>query len=103
VLRILRGAGEPGLCRSEVVERLVAQVPDATRLLDRLEEMGLVVRQRSEADRRYVTTRITPAGLQLLEQLDAPVLEGHRRQLGHLSEQDLRTLIELLARARRQP
>src|SRR4028118_2217200 len=40
VLRILRGAGEKGLCRNEVRERMVAQVPDATRLLDRMEAAG---------------------------------------------------------------
>lgn len=34
VLRILRGAGNAGLCRNEVRDRLVAQVPDVTRLLD---------------------------------------------------------------------
>lgn len=33
MLRILRGAGEKGLCRSEVMERMIARVPDATRLL----------------------------------------------------------------------
>jgi DNA-binding MarR family transcriptional regulator len=37
VLRILRGAGEQGLCRSEIVDRMIAPVPDATRLLDRME------------------------------------------------------------------
>src|SRR5918998_4758726 len=63
VLRILRGAGAPGLCRYEIRDRLVAQVPDVTRLLDRLEEMGLVARERDGADRRLVTTRITDAGL----------------------------------------
>ena len=100
VLRILRGAGERGLCRNEVRERLVAQVPDVTRLLDRLQAMGLVVRERGAADRRLVTTRITREGLRLLERLDAPILEIHRRQLGHLGERNLRTLIDLLASAR---
>src|SRR4051794_41800121 len=59
VLRILRGAGEAGLCRNEVRDRLLRQVPDVTRLLDRLAEAGLVERERDSADRRLVTTRIT--------------------------------------------
>ena len=46
VLRILRGAGGEGLCRNEVGERLVTKVPDVTRLLDRMEAAGLIVRQR---------------------------------------------------------
>lgn len=100
VLRILRGAGPDGLCRNEVRDRLVSQVPDVTRLLDRLEEAGLIERERSTTDRRLVTTRITHDGLALLRKLDAPVNDMHRRLLGHLSEKELQTLIDLLARAR---
>jgi len=99
-LRILRGAGEGGLCRNEVRERLVARVPDVTRLLDRLEEMGLVARERDTSDRRLVTTRITRDGLKLLARLDEPVAEAHQRQLGHMDERSLRALIDLLAEAR---
>ncbi len=100
VLRVLRGAGSHGLCRNAVRDRLVAKVPDATRLLDRLEKMGLLERERGDSDRRFVTTRITPGGLQLLAELDEPVAELHRRLLGHMSEPDLRTLVALLERVR---
>ena len=100
VLRILRGAGERGLCRSEVRERLIAQVPDVTRLLDRLEETKLIERERDSVDRRLVNTRITSEGLDLLRRLDQPVLDFHKTQLGHLSKDNLRTLIELLTSAR---
>ena len=99
-LRILRGAGADGLCRNEVRDRLVARVPDATRLLDRLEEGGLVVRARQGDDRRFVRTRITEEGLGLLRQLDGVIEELHRRQLGHLGAAKLRQLIDLLAEAR---
>src|SRR3982750_1704294 len=75
VLRILRGAGAAGLFRNEIRDRLVAQVPDVTRLLDRMEDAGLVERERGETDRRLVTTRITRQGLQLLKRLDAPGLD----------------------------
>lgn len=100
VLRILRGAGNDGLCRYEVAERMVAQVPDVTRLLDRLEQMGLVARARSDADRRHVTTRITRKGLDMLAKLDAPVAARHREQLGRLGREKLRALVDLLAEAR---
>jgi DNA-binding MarR family transcriptional regulator len=103
VLRILRGAGTDGLCRNEIRDRLVAQVPDVTRLLDRMEESGLVARERAEQDRRLVTTRITAAGLALLKKLDGPVARTHARQLGHLSATQLKTLITLLAQAREAP
>ena len=100
VLRILRGAGEEGLCRNEVRDRLVSQVPDVTRLLDRMEQMELVERERAEADRRMVFTRITRKGTQLLARLDEPVTALHRRELGHMTQAHLRTLIDLLAEAR---
>ena len=99
-LRILRGAGSAGLCRNEVRDRLIARVPDATRLLDRLAEMGLVVRAREGEDRRFVRSRITQAGLDLIEPLDQVVQDVHRRQLGHLGAERLRALAELLAAAR---
>lgn len=100
VLRILRGAGEQGLCRNEVRDRLVSRVPDVTRLLDRMEEMGFVDRERAVDDRRMVYTRITRKAIQLLARLDEPIARLHQRQLGHLGAVKLRTLVRLLAEAR---
>ncbi len=99
-LRILRGSEPEGLCRNEVRDRLIARVPDATRLLERLEEMALVVRAREGDDRRFVRARITRAGLDLLATLDPVVEQLHRRQLGHLGERKLRALVDLLAETR---
>lgn len=96
VLRILRGAGADGLCRNEIGERLVTSVPDVTRLLDRMEEMRLIGRQRSASDRRYVTTRLSRQGLELVNQLDARIAAIHRERLGHLSRARLQALCELL-------
>lgn len=98
-LRILRGAGKAGLCRNEVRDRLVARVPDATRLLDRLEEMGLVARAREGQDRRFVTNRITPVGRKLLDQA-APAVEQHLQLLDDLSPRERQILVGLLDRVR---
>jgi DNA-binding MarR family transcriptional regulator len=100
VLRILRGAGAAGLCRNEVGARMVRRVPDVTRLLDRLEDMLLIVRERGGEDRRYVTTKVTAQGLELLAALDPVVDDLHDAQVGRLGNPRLRTLIELLARIR---
>ena len=102
VLRILRGAGPAGLCRYEIGERLVAQVPDVTRLLDRLEDAGLVARGRNADDRRLVSTRITADGLALLRRIEAPLAALHARQLARLTRAQLETLIDLLALARQR-
>lgn len=100
VLRILRGAGRDGLACGEVSGRMVTHDPDITRLLDRLEARGLVTRARQKRDRRVITTRITPAGLEILKKLDGPVAGWHRRALGHLGAARLRALVELLEAAR---
>jgi len=100
ILRILRGAGEKGLACREVGCRLISRDPDITRLLDRMETRGWIVRARETQDRRVVKTRITEEGLRLLAELDAPVNEMHRRQLGHIPAKGLRQLSKLLDRAR---
>jgi len=97
VLRILRGAGERGLCGRDVGSRLVSRVPDVPRLLDRMTEMGLISRERDAADRRHVTARITPAGLRVMEDVE-PVLESvETGRFGLLDEDTLRVLIDALA------
>jgi DNA-binding MarR family transcriptional regulator len=101
VLRILRGAGEGGLPCLEVAARMVTRMPDITRLVDRLERVGLAERSRTAADRRKVLVKVTPAGLDLLARLDRPVLDLHRRLLGHLTRDELAELNRLLVKARR--
>jgi DNA-binding MarR family transcriptional regulator len=100
VLRILRGAGGGGLCRNEVGERLVTAVPDVTRLLDRMEDVGWIVRERSKTDRRLVSTKITKKGSDLLARVDERICGIHGEQLGHLSKRDLKTLVTLLGDVR---
>jgi DNA-binding MarR family transcriptional regulator len=95
VLRILRGAPE-GLACGEIGSRMITRDPDITRLLDRLEKRALISRCRESKDRRMVLTRITPAGLKLLAELDEPVQQAHRGQLGHMGKERLKALSELL-------
>lgn len=100
VLRILRGSEPDGLCRNELRDRMITRMPDMTRLLDRMEEAGLVTRSREREDRRMVLTRITTRGLEILDELDGPISENHKAQLGHLSSAELRSLIDLLTAVR---
>ena len=100
VLRILRGAGEHGLTRNEVRDRLLNRMPDATRLLDRMERGGLISRSREAEDRRLVTTRLTKKGRQLVDQLDPLVARQHKSRLGHMSDKQLTTLNTLLTLVR---
>jgi len=100
VLRILRGAPE-GLACGEIAVRMITRDPDVTRLLDRLEKRGLIGRSRESKDRRMVLTRITREGLRALAELDEPIQDLHREQLGHLGKSRLGALSELLQLVRK--
>lgn len=98
VLRILRGAGPDGLPTLTVAERMIEHTPGITRLLDRLEKQGWVKRQRCSEDRRRVWARITPAGLDLLAELDEPVARADDDAVAALSDTQKRQLIRISRR-----
>jgi DNA-binding MarR family transcriptional regulator len=100
VLRILRGAGKDGLPCGAIAERMVTRDPDITRLLDRLDKMGFITRERGQKDRRVVTTMITEAGLKLLKQLDKPLTDTGNDLVKNLSKAQMQQLVELLDLAR---
>jgi DNA-binding MarR family transcriptional regulator len=95
VLRILRGAPDGLLC-GQISARMITRDPDITRLLDRLEKRGLILRRRQDQDRRRILVHIAPEGLELLARLDAPMCQIHRGQLGHLGPARIRQLKSLL-------
>lgn len=102
VLRILAGAGTDGLPCAEIGNRMVARVPDITRLIDRLSRAGLVRRQRSADDRRVVTVSITDAGRSLSDSLAPLLIDMHAGHLGHLSDTELQSLNDTLVKIRRR-
>lgn len=97
VLRILRGAGEGGRTCNEIAERMINRVPDVTRLLDRLEARGLLVRQREDGDRRVVRVWITKAGLALIAPLDKPLAELNAESFAALGPRRVEQFIALVA------
>lgn len=101
ILRILRGCPE-GLTCGEIGNRMISRDPDITRLLDRMEKRKLITRGRNDEDRRVVLARITEEGLKVLSRLDQPVRETHRKLLGHLGEERLQALHELLEACRKE-
>ncbi len=96
VLRILHGCHTEGLGRNQISERMITAAPDMTRLLDRMERDGLVLRTRGQNDKRQVNTSITPAGKHLLQRVEGPLLKLHADQLSHLSASEIRTAIKVL-------
>jgi DNA-binding MarR family transcriptional regulator len=96
VLRILRGGGAEGLRCTEIGERMITRDPDITRLLNRLQGRRLVGRHRDIRDRRVVHIRISAAGRALLTELDPLVEASAISIVGHLTQDKLALLIDLL-------
>jgi MarR family transcriptional regulator, organic hydroperoxide resistance regulator len=96
VLRILRGAGKAGMCGRDIGERLISRVPDISRLLDRMEDMDLIHRERDAKDRRQITARITSKGLGLLERATPELELVESTRLASIDPDSLQGLIDTL-------
>jgi len=96
VLRILRGAGPEGLPTLGIRERLIEENAAITRLVDKLEQAGLVRRERTREDRRQVLCYITDDGLATLARLDEPVEAAIQHAMAPLDEPHLRELLAAL-------
>lgn len=99
ILRILRGEGRP-LPILEIASRMITIVPGITGLIDRLEAAGLVERKRCDNDRRVIYVAIAARAVQILHEIDPPLLQMHKQLLGHMSAGELTNLINLLEKAR---
>jgi DNA-binding MarR family transcriptional regulator len=100
VLRILQGESEP-MQIYQIAARMIAPQTDISRLIERLVNTGLVLRDRCGEDRRVVWVSLTSQGKVILKKLARPVEKLHRSQFESLSDRDLATLNRLLFRARR--
>lgn len=102
VLRIVRGAGSAGIPTLAIGERLIECAPGMTRLLDRMEEKGVVRRERCKQDRRQVLCYITRKGEQLLTEVE-PLVEGLAgRSFEKIPPAKLESFIETLEHIREQ-
>ena len=83
---------------NEIARQLDIDAGAVTRVLDRLEGKGLIERARSEADRRMVHLRLTPAGEAAVRQVPAVLASVNNDFLQGFSETDWKQLRKLLAR-----
>jgi DNA-binding MarR family transcriptional regulator len=95
-LRIIRGASASGIATLSIRERMIEEGTTITRLLDKLEDAGLIRRERSYPDRRQVLCFVSEAGRKLLETLDPQVDSADEAVVASLSEAQLDRFIELL-------
>lgn len=70
VLRILRGTHPKQLMLAEITARMIDKSSNATRLVEKLRQKGLVKREICADNRRQVDIVITDKGLSLLTKID---------------------------------
>lgn len=76
VLRILRGQHPKAVMLTQITERMIDKMSNATRLVDKLKLKGLVTREVNDENRRQVNIHITEAGLELLKTIDIDMKEA---------------------------
>jgi DNA-binding MarR family transcriptional regulator len=83
---------------SDICKTLGLDTGGGTRLVDQLEEKGLLKRRREAKDRRLVTLVLTPEGVERARQVQAADTEYHTKLLEAFSSSDRQTLLEQLGR-----
>ncbi|PHN01544.1 MarR family winged helix-turn-helix transcriptional regulator [Flavilitoribacter nigricans] len=96
ILRILRGMyPEPASVKS-LTERMIDKMSNASRLVEKLKQKGLVERRSCKFDRRQVDVVITDQGLELLSQASAAMEDQMDLSKSQLSEEQAAQLNDLL-------
>jgi len=98
-LRILRGQSPNPASLQLVCERMISKSSNATRLVEKLRQKGLVDRHQCDTDRRQIDIRITDKGMQLLKQMD-PMVKKSGEQMRKLNEKESKELNRLLDKMR---
>ena len=98
VLRILNGQKEP-ISTSEIRTRMLDRMSDASRIVERLFQKGLVERSQCAKDRRLVDVRISKEGIKLIRKIDKQSKKIDNI-LENLDEEEVETLNKLLDKVR---
>jgi DNA-binding MarR family transcriptional regulator len=86
-----------GLRMNELAEQILYSKSGFTRVVDRMEEAGLVRRVRPENDRRSILVVLTDKGAEMLEHARRYHRDGIERHFSqHLSEHEIKTLTRAL-------
>jgi DNA-binding MarR family transcriptional regulator len=99
VLRILRGQYPKPATVNLLKERMIDKMSDASRIVDRLVQKGLVTRCVNAKDRRAVDIRISEEGLEILAKMDHEY-KAKDYLKDHLTEEEAGQLSALLDKMR---
>ncbi len=99
ILRILRGQHPNPATVNLLIERMLDKMSNASRLVDRLKEKGLVERTTNENDRRACDVVISKKGLELLAKIDKEQ-EQWEESFSNISKTEAKELNRLLDKLR---
>jgi len=85
-----------GISVTDLAEAAGMVLPTATGILNRLEERGLVLRQRSPHDRRTQLVTITPQAQQILHEFELRTRESIKTLMAQVSQDDRQFLLRVL-------
>lgn len=81
-------------------EALQVSAPSASSMVERLVEMGMLVRKQSRTDRREVLVRVTKAGQTALEEMDEMILTTVSDLMDKLTETEVEQWCRIYRRLR---
>lgn len=95
-LRIVRGSGASGIPTLAIRERMIEEGTTITRVLDRLDAAGLILRERDMEDRRLVICFASEKGKKLLDRLNPVVDAADAEAVASLRAGELDRFIAML-------
>lgn len=96
VLRILRGQHGNAIPLYEIQDRMIQKMSNVSRLIDKLLDKGLVVRNECRDNRRRVDIKITKKGLEMLDEVDPALGKLYDAMARNLKKDEARHLGEML-------
>lgn len=99
ILKILEEQHPKSLQVGTIKTRLLNKRGDLTRLLDKLNKMGLIIRKTNPQNRRMVDIFLSDKGIEQLALMDSK-LAAHDSRRNNLSENEARQLNHLLDKLR---
>lgn len=94
VLRVVQESG--GIDPTQIAEQACLLLPSLTRILQKLDEKGLISRERDTVDRRRQVIRITSAGEQVIQDNIEASLALVARTREKMGEERYEALLDLL-------
>lgn len=100
VLRILRGQYPEVCSTSDIRDRMLDKMSDASRIVDRLLKKSLVERATNKTDKRLVDIKISKKGIKLLDAMDSTIETHAQKPFENLTKEEQETLDHLLDKMR---